>query len=133
MAHMKNVDSAVRALSAATRYRIYISAMLTTANATMDYKYDCNYTGTVTSIHCVRRHAAAGAIAGTDNENTLAGAVIVPSTAVAATTTGVAYVEIEVIILTLTAGTFQFRWAQNTSDLGALTVLAGSYLEHMTL
>ena len=127
-------DSAlVVALAAATRYRIYINAMLTTANANMDYKYDCNYTGTITSIHCKRRHAAAGAVAGTDNENTLASAAIVPSTAVAATTTGVAYVEIEVNILTLLAGTFQFRWAQNTSDPGALTVLAGSYLEHMTL
>lgn len=124
-------DSAlVVALNAATRYRIYINVMLTTANATMDYKYDCNYTGTITSIRCKRKHAAAGAVAGTDVENTQASAAIVPSTPVAATTTGVGYVEIEVNILTLTAGTLQFRWAQNTSDAGLLTVLAGSYLEH---
>lgn len=120
----------VVALGAATRYRVYINVMLTTANATMDYKYDLNYTGTVTSIRCKRKHAAAGAVAGTDVENTLASAAIVPSTPVAATTTGVAYVEIEVNVLTLTAGTLQFRWAQNTSDAGLLTVLAGSYLEH---
>lgn len=127
-------DSAlVVALAAATRYRIYINVMLTTANANMDYKYDCNYTGTITSIHSKRKHAAAGSIAGTDVENTLAVTAMLPSTGVAATTTGIAYIEIEINILTNTSGTFQFRWAQNTSDAAALTVLAGSYLEYMTV
>lgn len=103
---------------------------MSTANATMDYKYDCNFTGTASYTARLHRHIAAGAAAGTDNEAVTVGTGVIPSTPVAATTTGVARVEFEVIIDVTVAGTFQFRWAQNTSDAGALIVRRGSYLQY---
>lgn len=119
------------ALAAGTTYHIRGKIFLNTANATMDYKFALSYSGTTSSIICKRTYAAAGAVAGTDNENTLAQNTIIGSTAVAATTTGIAYVEIDVTISTTTSGTFGFQWAQNTSNGSNLTVLKGSYLEYL--
>ena len=77
-----------------------------------------------------RVYSAAGAAAGTDAENTQSMTTLIPSTSVAATSTGVGYVEFYCVVTTLTAGTFAFAWAQNTADpLAAVTVVAGSYLE----
>lgn len=60
-----------------------------------------------------------------------ASAGVIGSTAVAATTTGSARVEIEAVLDVTVAGNFQFRWSQNTADAGALTCLLGSYIETM--
>jgi hypothetical protein len=115
------------------RYIVRGVAWFTTANATMDYKYDCSFTGAASYTARLHRHIAAGSAAGTDNETSTIGTGVIPSTAVAATTTGLARVEFEVIIDVTGAGTFQFRWAQNTSDAGAMTCLRGSYLEYTSV
>ena len=121
------------ALQAGKRYHIRVKLFLNTANANMDYKYATAYSGATASVYSRRIHTAAGAVAGTDSDNTLSMATLIPSTAVTATTTGVAFVELFCIIQTTTAGTFSFQWAQNTSDAGTLTVLAGSYLEYIEI
>lgn len=122
-------DSALVVALGTGTYLVRGVALLSTANATMDYKFDLNFTGTATWPAAMRRYMAAGAAAGTDQENSLAQTAVISSTAVAATTTGIARVEFEAVITVTAAGTFQFRWAQNTSDAGALTCLNGSYLE----
>ena len=127
------VDGALKVTLGVGVHVIRMVAFFKTANATMDYKYDTNFTGTTTWISSYRRHAAAGAAAGTDAENTLAAEATVPSTSVAATTTGIARVEIEATLNVTVSGDFQFRWAQATSDAGNLTARRGSYLEYMTL
>lgn len=111
-------------------YIIRVVAYLTTANATMDYKYATVFSGTATQNN-IKRHIAAGALSGTDNETSLVGTAAIASTAVAATTTGTARVEIETLLVVTVTGTFGFQWAQNTSDVGALICKAGSYLEWM--
>lgn len=121
-------------LSATTKYVIRAVIYFASANATMDYKFATAYSGTVTgTVRTVRRYIAAGAAAGTDNENTLPTTGQLASTAVAATTTGTARVEIEQVIETNASGTWSFRWAQNTSDAGNLTALFGSYIEYRSV
>lgn len=126
-------DGALTVALGAGRYQVRGVIWLSSANATMDYKYDVNFTGTASYIAMSHRRIAAGAVTGTDNETVAIGTGVIPSTAVAATTTGIARVQIELMIDVTVAGTFQFRWAQNTSDAGALTVLRGSYLEYTTV
>jgi hypothetical protein len=122
-----SADSALQAvLGVGVRY-VKCIVFLQTANATMDYRYASAFTGgTAAVIAAYRRHTNAGATAGTDNENTLALTTQIPSTAVAATTSGIAKVEIEMLLDVTVSGTWQFQWCQNTSDAGALTVLRGS-------
>jgi len=119
------------ALTAGT-YTIRGRAYINTANATMDYKYDFNYTGTTTSLYMTRRHLGAGATTGAP-VNTHSAITTIPSTAVTANTAGYGFVEFECVITVSTSGTFQFRWAQNTSDAGSITLLKGSYLEYMAM
>jgi hypothetical protein len=109
---------------------VRVRAVFSTANATMDLKFATAFTGTATVGWFVRRFAIAGALSGTDNDTTLAGTGQIASTAVAGTTTGIAYVDLELTITVTVAGTFQFQWAQNTSDAGALTCLRGSWIEY---
>lgn len=122
----------IAALSASTAYHVRIKVFFSSANATMDFKFALNYTGTTTAVTCRRSFAAAGATAGTDNENTLMSNALPGSTSATATTSGIGWVEIDLVIITGTAGTLSFQWAQNTSDAGALIRLRGSYLEYMT-
>ncbi len=122
-----SADSAL-VVSLATGIRfVQCTVYLSTANATMDFKFATGFTGTATVVAWYRRYSPAGATLGTDNENTLAGSgAQIASTAVAATTSGIARVDIEMLLDVTVSGTWQFQWAQNTSDAGQLTVLRGS-------
>lgn len=122
----------VAALGVGT-YLIRGVVYFSTANATMDYKFDLAFTGTATWEVAGRRFMAAGAAAGTDQENNIMQTGVIGSTAVAAATTGIARVEFEVVLDITVAGNFQFRWAQNTSDPGALTCKRGSRFEYTLL
>ena len=128
---LTNDNTLTISLNASTTYHIRGKIFFSTGNATMDYKYALAYSGTTNSIMCKRVHAAAGAASGTDNEVSLAQNSIIGTTSVTATTSGIGYVEIDIIIQTNTAGTFGFQWAQDTSNGSNLTVLAGSYLEYL--
>lgn len=114
------------ALSAATNYRIRAVILLDIANATMDYKYDWNYSGTWTGIRWVSEDMAAGgaAMVARSGIGTLQG-----STAVVAATSGQAKIVTDIWGLTNASGTLSFRAAQSTSDPAALRIQAGSYFE----
>lgn len=130
---LSNDSALVITLAASTKYHIRGRVYFNTANATMDFKYALAYSGTITNIIAKRSHAVAGAVASTDNENTIAQNSILGSTAVTGTTTGIGYVEIDVVITTNATGTFGFQWAQNTTDGSNLTCMAGSYLEYYVI
>jgi len=116
------------------KYIIRLVAFINTANAAMDYKYATNFTGTATSVTSFRRHVEAGLSAAPGTENVLAGTAQISSTAVTHSTAfGVGRVEIEIVMDVTVVGTWSFQWAQNTSDLGSITCLAGSLLEWMKL
>lgn len=125
------VDGTLKATLGVGQWRVRLLAFLSTGNATMDFKYATAFTGTATVKAYRRRQIAAGAAAGTDNENVAVGAAQVASTAVTATTTGIATVQIDMVLNVTVAGDFQFQWAQNTSDAAALTCLEGSTLEYL--
>lgn len=120
------------ALAAGTAYHIRGKVFISTANATMDFKYGLVYSGTTTAITVRRVHSAAGAVAGTDAENTQTTNALPASISVAATTFGIGFVEFDLVIITNTAGTFSFQWAQDTSNASNIICLRGSYLEYMT-
>lgn len=119
--------------SSATRYQVRMKVFVTTANATMDFKFGIAYSGTHTSAFMRWVAQVPGAGAGTDNENTFSTASLVSSQALLAATFGPCFIEVDVTILTDSSGTLSFQWAQNTSNASDATVLAGSYLEHMTI
>ncbi len=123
------VDDTLKATLVVGAWRIRLLAVFSTANATMDFKFATAFTGTSTVPWYRRKFAVAGTVAGTDVENVLAGTGHIASTAVSGTTTGVGWVEIDMLVVVTVAGDFQFQWAQNTSDAGALKVLEGSSLE----
>ncbi len=124
-------DPDLKIALAVGQWRLRLTAILSSANATMDYKYSTAFSGTGTVKWFRRRHSATGAVAGTDNENTFTGTGHVPSTGVTSTTTGIATVEIELVIVVTVSGEFQFNWAQNTSDPAALLLLEGSTLQYI--
>ncbi len=125
------VDNALKATLGVGRWRVRLLAFLSSGNATMDFKYATAFTGTATVKAYRRKHITAGAVAGTDNENVAVGASQIASTAVTATTSGIATVQIDMVLNVTVSGEFQFQWAQNTSDASNLTCLEGSTLEYV--
>lgn len=112
------------ALSAATLYRIRLRVAYTVANGTMDFKYGHAYSGTVTSVWWDITSQAPGATRGVGT-----GTALVASSSITGTAAGSGLHNADLIILTNTAGTFSFQWAQNTSDANNATVLGKSFLE----
>lgn len=119
------------ALSASSLYRVRFFVMVNTANERMDFKWAFNYTGTLGNVYrrLVLQRAGRGAPIGTDNELVGTDSGLIGSNVLSDTTFGVGLIECEYFINTTTAGTLSFQWAQNTSDAGNCTVLAGSYIE----
>ena len=120
--------------TAGIRYRVRVHVMYATANATMDFKYTPAYSAAFSGECTIRRQHAPAASIGTDNEGTMVSGGVINSggVGVVSTSSGNGYVVLEIIFVATAGGTFSFQWAQNTSDAGNLTVLAGSYLEYMT-
>ncbi len=114
-------------LVAGAVYNIKVFAQVNIANANMDYKYSTSYGGTAASQFYQREHIVCGITTGSGVSICTTGAI--PSTAVTGTTLGLGNVTIEGTITTTTAGTWAFNWAQNTSDVGQIIVLKGSYIE----
>lgn len=115
-------------LAASTLYAIRGKVFFNTSS-TPDFKFGLNYSGTTTSARTHWRAMAAGTPAGTDNENSFTTPVLVSSQAITSAGSGIGFVELDIIIVTDTSGTFAFQWAQNTSNAGATLVYGGSYLE----
>lgn len=115
-------------LAASSSYAVEIVAWVNAANSTMGYKYGAAYSGTLSGSQYYRVHTVPGDVSGiaTDEVNT----GLISSTSVSGATSGAAMVKINYIVHTSTAGVFSFRWAQNTSDAGALSVLKGSHIKY---
>lgn len=115
------------ALAAGTAYRIRACFLLDTANATMDYKYAWNYSGTWTGIRWASSDQVAGGAAyvARGGIGSLQG-----STSVTGTTSGQAIIESDIWGQTNTAGTLAIQFAQNTADAGNLRIQSGSYIEY---
>lgn len=121
-------------LAASTKYVIRCVLLFNSANATMDIKFATVYSGTVTgTAQSFFRGFVAGGATGTDVESTGQAAGQVPSTAVIAATAGIGRISVEQMLTTNSAGTWAIQWAQNTSDVGALSVNYGSYIEYMAV
>ncbi len=119
------------ALAATTRYAVRARVFYEIANATMDFKYQWVYTGTITSQRSRKSVYTAGAAGGTDNETVLTETGAIASSgplSSAFATPG--FLMLDAIIETNAAGDFRLEWAQNTSDAGNAKVLAGSYIEY---
>ena len=97
-------------------------------NATADFKFGYAGPAGATLIRLSRKLVAPGTgFLDVTVDTTYATEISVAGSA----TTG--YIEYDGIIHNgANAGTFAFQWAQNTSNAGATTVLAGSSLEHAT-
>lgn len=116
------------ALGIAT-WRVRFKAAIDT-NATADYKWSPGFTGTATVPWLHRRHTvSAGLASGTDNESTISTNALPADSPQTGTTAGIAIVEVECVLIVTAAGSFQFKWAQSTSDVGNTTCLAGSWIE----
>lgn len=122
-------DSALQiAMTAGQSYTINGRIYLSSANSNMGYKFDMNYTGSLSLVHRRVNYTVAGATTGGGTFSY--GSALQPSTPVTGVTSGLAYIEFSLVCTASTSGTFQFRWAQNTADASNLTVLRGSYLEY---
>lgn len=128
-------DAALQvALAASTSYVVKLVAFFTTANATMDFQFDINYDGTTNgTISTYFQGMPAGVAIGSGAGVQSISAGALGTTTVLATTTGTGCVDLTQVFTTGIAGTWAFRWAQNTSDAGALTVLRGSHLEYLVV
>jgi hypothetical protein len=112
-----------------TQYVIRGLAVFSTANATPDFKYMFNYTGTITECSW---HIGETVLGNTSSVTwVLGGGTAFPaSKSVTSTSTGRGFVRFELTLKTNASGTFSFQWAQNTSDANAVNLVQGSYMEY---
>lgn len=117
------------ALSAGKLYTIRLRVFYT-AHSTPDFKYQMNFSGTVNRVTMVRHSLP-------PNSATLAVGVGEAfdsgDVSITATTGHDGWLYAEFSIDVNTAGDFRFQWAQNTSDVNATTVYAGSTIEYRQL
>lgn len=111
-------------------YLIKIDAIISIANATMDYQFAYLWNGgdgsTDATLNWARRYANAG---GGSALNSI-GVSSAWNTAIVVATTffGLGSIEVLACVTVTNAGTFQFGWSQNTSDAGNISVVKGSAL-----
>lgn len=114
----------VKAILAGEVLRLQFRVLIQTDNIVMGYKFSLNYTGAATFVYNKAKYVIAGGVI----ETILSQSSLIGSTAVTGATSGVAYVDIDVLIEASTSGTISFQWAQSTSNASNLSVLKGSYL-----
>lgn len=120
----------VVALEASSTYLIEFTVYYIIANATMDWKYGLAYSGTMANFYRYSETFPAGSGAGADMmSQSQADGLVATSSFLSSAATGFGMLKYRVIANTTTAGNFAIQWAQNTSDAGNATVLAGSYIE----
>lgn len=122
------------ACTAGTTYRVRVEVNWQQANATMDMKLAIAYSAAFTEIWTRRRQAIPAALSGSDNEFTqIAAGIINTALAPVTSTAGMGYYLFDTTFTATDSGTFSVQWAQNTSDAGGLTLMAGSLVEYMAL
>ena len=123
------------ALAGATTYTVK-GTVYYNSGTTPDFKYDLNYSGGTTgNITSHIRQYPAGTTPSTDAElvgvtNAAVGSTNITS---AGTTGDRGRISFEQVFTTDAAGTYSFRWAQQTGSTDDTTVLKGSFLERMVI
>lgn len=126
---LANDSTLLVALSASTRYRVRFDVLAEGANAIADLKVGIAYSGSLTKV---RGHREALRPHDTTPVGAVTETALLATGSYTSSIAGVYWLEFDYVIETNTAGTLSFQWAQNTSDPGSVTVLAGSYLEWAT-
>lgn len=119
---------------AGTRYQVRALVNYNQANATMDFKYTVAFSAAFSGEVARRISHVPASAPGTSNENQMIGTGVINHVGLPllSAVAGMGYVELDLTFVATTSGTLSLQWAQNTSDAGSLTVLAGSYMEYMT-
>jgi hypothetical protein len=119
------------ALAANTKYAVRGRIIFETG-ATGDFKWRHSGPASPTLVRIVRKAIvpAAAALSGVAIDSAFSAADIT----IIGTSAGAGYIEFDGIVQNgANAGTFAFQWAQNTTDVTATIVRAGSYLQWTTL
>jgi len=115
-------------VTANTQYQFKAEIFFDTGT-TPDFKYRHAGPAAMNLVRIVRRDSIPGSGSLSYNMDTAFSASDITLTSVSGTNGG--YISLEGILHTgVNAGTFSFKWAQNTSSATATTVLAGSYIEY---
>ena len=113
------------ALAAATNYIVRLRANFIT-NATADLKYRMVFGGTTSRVRRVVRRTATA-----DNAMTIEVKTAMDTADVILSTTGLnPWLEEDILIQVLTAGSLTLQWGQVTSNAGPTLCMEGSYLEY---
>jgi hypothetical protein len=100
----------------------------------MDMKFQLAFSAAFTEKYTVRKYIIPASAIGSSNLFSAVGVGIINAPVSAVTSaSGYGMLELETVFTATAAGTFSFQWAQNTSDAGNLTVIAGSDLEYTTI
>jgi hypothetical protein len=118
-------------LESSSSYAVELVVWINATSSTMGYKYGTAYSGTLSGSQYYRVHTVPGDVSGIATDEVSTG--LISSTAVSGATSGAALVRINYIVHTTTAGVFSFRWAQNTSDAGGLSVMKGSHIKYIKI
>lgn len=114
-----------------TAYAFKIAILYSTASGVPGIKFDLNGPASPTAVAYTNKKWGAGGSAITETSATALNTVITQASTASG---GNALILIEGILQNgVNAGTFSFRWAQNTSDAAATKVLKGSFLEYVTI
>ena len=115
-------------VTANTQYQFKAEIFFDTGT-TPDFKYRHAGPAAMDLVRIVRRDSIPGSGSLSYNMDTAFSVSDIALTSLSGTTGG--YISLEGIIHTgVNAGTFSFKWAQNTSSATATTVRAGSYIEY---
>lgn len=115
-------------LLASTLYHIRGYLLFFQSDSSMGNKFATNYSGALTSVYYTLSEVVAGNIS---NSLTYASnANVQISNAGGGGGTGYVSYHFDILLATNTSGTFSVQWAQNSSSVNSLTLLAGSYFEY---
>jgi hypothetical protein len=112
-----------------TKYAIRGSIFFDTV-AAADYKWRFNGSATATLIRLRYKQVIPGTTASVEGVET---AFLTNTITAVGTGTTMGFIEFEAIFHCNVGGTFIYQFAQNTSDAGSTTTLAGSYIEYMVV
>lgn len=116
------------AMAANTTYNFKLSVFFSTT-AAGDFKY--GYTGPAGATRIVVKAVTMVPNATAYVVSTIASAYNTAGIALTSNATGVGFIELEGLIQNgANAGSFQFLWAQNTSDNGPTLAIGGSYIKY---
>ena len=112
-------------------YRVRAEVFYNQANATMDFKYMLALSAAFTEHYTLRSQSIPATAIGASNLFTdVASGILNAAVSITTSASGFGYLLLETCFTADANGTFEFQWAQNTSDAGVLGVYVGSKLQY---